>query len=89
MSNSKEDIGIYRSVIDGKQNHAITKLELVNLISEIALKLKNAIEILGADGAIRIAENVAKEININWNEGACFVFSAITDDIERAPAKLT
>jgi len=52
------------------------------------LKLKNVIEILGADGAIQIAEEVAEKQGINWNEGACFVFSAIANDLEKIPGNI-
>ncbi len=52
------------------------------------MKLKSAIEILGADEAIQIAENIAKGKDIGWNEGARFVFFVIANDIERSPGNI-
>ena len=50
--------------------------------------LKKAIEIIGAEEAIRLAEQLANEENINWNDGAYFVFSVIANDIERVPGNI-
>jgi len=52
------------------------------------LKLKKAIENLGANSAIAIAEEIAKNEGISWNDGAKFVFSVITNDLERTPGNI-
>lgn len=52
------------------------------------MKLKEAIESLGADEALKIAESVAVEEGIDWGDGACFVFAAIANDLERVPGNI-
>lgn len=52
------------------------------------MKLKTAIENLGADEAIQIAREVSIEEGIDWDDGICYVFSAIASDIRRAPGNI-
>ncbi len=56
--------------------------------SERSLKLTDAINNLGPDEAIRIAEDIAQELDIDWNNGLCHVFTVIANDIKRAPGNI-
>jgi len=47
---------------------------------EMSLKLKQVIEAIGSGDAIRIAEQISSREEVNWSQGACFVFSVIAND---------
>lgn len=52
------------------------------------MKLKRAIENLGADSAISIAKEIAELEGIPWEDSAKFVFSVIANDLERTPGNI-
>lgn len=52
------------------------------------MKLTDAINNLGTHEVIRIAEDIARELGIDWNDGSCFVFAVIANDVERAPGNI-
>jgi len=52
------------------------------------LKLKEAIQGLGADNAIFLAQQAAEKIGIDWHEGACFIFHVVANDPSRAPGNI-
>jgi len=52
------------------------------------LKLTDAINTLGTNEVIRIAEDIAREIGIDWNDGSRFVFTVIANDVGRAPGNI-
>lgn len=52
------------------------------------MKLKKAIEILGAKSAIELAKEIAENEGIDWEEGAKFVFSVVATNPERAPGNI-
>jgi len=52
------------------------------------LKLKKAIESLGANFAIAIAKEIAGNEGIHWDDGAKFIFSVIANDLERTPGNI-
>lgn len=52
------------------------------------MKLKQAIESLGVDTATRIAEEFTKCLGIDWNGGARYVFSAVTNNLEQVPGNI-
>ncbi len=47
------------------------------------MKLKQAIEELGANDSIRVAEKVAEELDVDWNNSAKYVFNVIANDLSR------
>ncbi len=47
------------------------------------MKLKQAIEELGVNGAVRVAENASAELGIDWNNGAKYIFNVIANDLSR------
>ncbi len=49
------------------------------------MKLEEAINNLGNHEVIFIAEDIARELGIDWNDGSRFVFTAIANDVDRAP----
>ena len=52
------------------------------------MKLKEAIERMGAKSAVAIAKEIAESEGISWNDGAKFVFSVIANDLERTPGNI-
>ncbi len=52
------------------------------------MKLSDAINNLGPDEVIRIAEEIALELDIDWNDCSCHVFTVIANDVGRAPANI-
>jgi hypothetical protein len=52
------------------------------------LKLKEAIENLGIETAIVVAEEIARSEGIDWESGARFVFFVIANDLERVPRNI-
>lgn len=52
------------------------------------MKLKEAIKNIGADSAIAMAQEIAKNQGISWDDGAKFVFSVIANDFERIPGNI-
>ncbi len=52
------------------------------------MKLKKAIENMGANSAIAIAQEIAENEGISWDDGAKFVFSIIANDLERTPGNI-
>jgi hypothetical protein len=49
------------------------------------LKLKEAIQNLGANEAIALAGRIAEEMGVDWSGGAFFVFKVIANDLGRVP----
>ncbi len=52
------------------------------------MKLKEAIESLGIESAIVIAEEIAGSTGVDWESGTKFVFSVIANDLERVPGNI-
>ncbi len=52
------------------------------------MKLKQAIQNLGAVQSVTTAMQIAEENNIPWNDGVSFVFHAIANDSERIPGNI-
>ncbi len=52
------------------------------------MRLKIAIENLGANSAIAIAKVIAENEGVYWEEGAKFVFAVIANDLERIPGNI-
>jgi len=52
------------------------------------LKLKEAIEILGENSSLAIAENLANTLNIAWAAGPSVIFKAIAADNDRIPGNI-
>ena len=52
------------------------------------MKLSEALKILKKQEAISIAKQYATDFGINWNDGICYVFSAIIDDPQRVPGNI-
>ncbi|MCP4485969.1 MAG: SinI family restriction endonuclease [Gammaproteobacteria bacterium] len=52
------------------------------------MKLKTAIESLGANSVTAIAKEIAISEAIDWEGGAKFVFSVIANDLERVPGNI-
>jgi hypothetical protein len=49
------------------------------------LKLKDAIIKLGASCAVKQAQEIARDLGVDWTDGICFLFNVITNDLERVP----
>ncbi len=49
------------------------------------MKLKEAIESLGVAESLSVAINVAREIGVDWEGSASFVFNVIVNDLNRVP----
>jgi len=52
------------------------------------MKLKDAIENLGAVSAINLAKQISGSEGVDWEGGAKFVFSVIANDLERIPGNI-
>ncbi len=52
------------------------------------MKLKGAIDRLGVDQSILRAKEIASACNLNWDNGASHVFSAIASDPDRVPGNI-
>lgn len=52
------------------------------------MKLKAAIEQLGTNGSISLAERMAPTLGVPWEGGVVVVFQAILDDRKRAPGNI-
>tara|TARA_B100000408_G_scaffold133108_1_gene119935 strand:- start:5279 stop:6172 length:894 start_codon:yes stop_codon:yes gene_type:complete len=66
------------------------KLLGLRRISEwrVKLKLKKALESLGKEESIRVANQAASDLGIEWYGGISIVFNAIASDVERAPGNI-
>lgn len=52
------------------------------------MKLTDAINNLGTHEVIRIAEDIARELGIDWNDGSRFVLTVIANDVGRVPGNI-
>ena len=52
------------------------------------MKLKKALENLGAVKANKVAKKLSLELNLDWADGLKFVFSAMVNDLERVPGNI-
>lgn len=52
------------------------------------MKLRNAIEVLGPQKAIALAQSISKDLGVEWVDGVCFVFYVIANDLERVPGNI-
>ena len=52
------------------------------------MKLKKALENLGKVKSIKLAKKLALELNLVWDDGLKYVFSAMVADIERVPGNI-
>ena len=55
---------------------------------EKKLKLEKAIENIGANSAIALAQEIAENEGVSWDDSAKFVFSVIANDLERTPGNI-
>jgi len=52
------------------------------------VKLRDAIINLGAERAVEQAQEIAKDLGVEWSDGICFVFNVIASDSERVPGNI-
>ncbi len=52
------------------------------------LKLKNAIRNLGANTAMKTAKDIAEKEGIDWEGNARFIFTVISNNLDRAPGNI-
>lgn len=52
------------------------------------MKLHEAIKVLGKNQATQIAQNLAAQENISWDDGPSFIFSVIVNDQDRIPGNI-
>jgi hypothetical protein len=52
------------------------------------LKLLDAINNLGSTNSTTLAQKNAIDLGVNWNDGICFIFNVIANDLERVPGNI-
>lgn len=52
------------------------------------MKLRDAINKLGARCAVEQAKEIAHDLGVEWTDGICFVFNVIANDLERVPGNV-
>lgn len=52
------------------------------------MKLQDAIKKLGAVAAVDCAQEVTKDLGLEWTDGICFVFNVVANDPERVPGNI-
>ena len=52
------------------------------------MKLTDALADLGRDKSIELAERMAKNLDIQWNDGVAIVFKAIVSNPDRVPRNI-
>ena len=52
------------------------------------MKLRDAIVNFGPEQAVAEAENIARDLGVKWNDGICFVFNVIVNDLDRVPGNI-
>lgn len=52
------------------------------------MKLQDAIKKLGSKASIECAQEIAKDLGVEWIDGICFVFNVVANDSERVPGNI-
>lgn len=52
------------------------------------MKLQDAIKKLGPKASVECAQEITKDLGVEWTDGICFVFNVIANDTERVPGNI-
>lgn len=52
------------------------------------MKLRDAIVNLGPEQAVAEAKKTARDLVVKWDDGVCFVFNVIVNDLDRVPGNI-